>query len=68
MDPAFADALSEIELDFFRTGDELEIPMIESWDHLVSKVTPAASEPEDDDWEWAIAIARARHTRASTAH
>ena len=65
--PAFAEALSQIELDFFRAGDDLDAPVsAEIWDNLSSAVhTTAAAEPEEDDWEWAIAIARAR---ATTAH
>ena len=67
MDPAFAEALSEIEQDFFRGGDALEASSpFETWDELESRVHQVNDE---DEWEWAIAIARARSsTRASTVH
>jgi hypothetical protein len=68
MNPAFAEVLSEIELDFFRNGDELDIPVMPeaTWDNLGSSVHTPANDNDDDEWEWAIALARAR--RAPTAH
>jgi hypothetical protein len=65
LDPAFAEALSEIERDFFRSGDELEDSApFETWENLDSRIVQPAN--DEDEWEWAIAIARAR-TRAKTA-
>lgn len=67
MDPAFAEALSEIERDFFRGWDEGENqPAFESWDQLESRVISHLQPANDEEeWEWAIKIARAR---APTAH
>lgn len=67
MDPAFAEALSEIERDFFRGWDEREDrPSFQSWDELESRIHAKLQPANDEEeWEWAIRIARAR---ATTAH